>query len=199
MDVSISVNHDSILLVTLAVNLNVTHDFFFSFFCNTHPISQHFLLAFLQKHSESHHFPMSTVTILTNPPSYLAWISAHKFLTDITASTLHQPYPHRVNSPHSSQCNPLRTYVRSQPLLMLHNYFPHTWLKAKVLTPTSKLLPHLSIIISCYFHAYQPAPNSLALLLLFRPGEHTSVSEVFPLLLPLPGAVFFQVYARFIL
>lgn len=156
MDLLISVNHDTILLVTSAINHNVTHDFFLSYITHIQSVNVFCWLTFKNIQNLTISFTF-TVTMVTNPPSDLVCLSAHKFLTDILASTFPQPYPHTVYLPHSSQCNPLKTYVISHPLLTLHNYFPLTQTDSQVLTSTSEVLLHLtplSVIISCYFHSY---------------------------------------------
>lgn len=92
-----------------------------------HDLSTYYV-GFLSKISEIWPFPLLLMLLpnLTKPPSYLAWVSTDKFLTDIPSSTFPQPYPHAVYSPHSSSWNSLKTYVRSHPLLKFHNYFPLT-------------------------------------------------------------------------
>lgn len=201
IDVPISVNGDSILQVTYAINLNVILDFFLSSVTHLQSVNIFCWHSFkcIQNLTT---FLNSTVITLTKPPSYLVWMSTDKFKTDISA-LLPNPHPHRVFIAQTVASAILwKRYVRSRPLLKLRNYSPPTQAESQSsyvdlpgpTSPEPSLSSSSAICMSIY-----SLPNMPVLWLLFKHGEHASISGLLPLLFPLPGVVCLQVYASFTL
>ena len=200
IDLPISVNGDSILLVTYAINLNVILDFFLSSVTHLQSVNIFCWLSFkcIQNLTT---FLNSTFITLTKPPLYLVWMSTDKFKTDVSA-LLSNPHPHRVFIAQTVTSAILWKCARSRPLLKLHNYSPPTQTESQSsyiglsgpTSPDPSLSSSLAICMSIY-----SLPNMPALWLLFKHGKHASISGLLPLLFPLPGIVCLQVYASFTL